>query len=87
MNHEHEHEHDGVNGDQVNGSRPTEEELDAYQNQLTDEAIQDQVKVLKPLAKQLFAPYSYPDLLHRTRKTSPPLSRLRKVLSNHVKGC
>jgi hypothetical protein len=51
MNHHHEHEHDVVNGGQVNGSRPTEEELDAYQNQLTDEAIQDQVKVLKPPCK------------------------------------
>ena len=51
MNHHHEHEHDVVNGGQVNGSRPTEEELDAYQNQLTDEAIQDQVKVLKPRCK------------------------------------
>ena len=49
MNHEHGHEHGGVNGSQVNGlPGPTEEELDAYQNQLTDEAIQDQVKVLNP---------------------------------------
>jgi len=47
MNHHHGHEH--ANGHhQVNGEQPTEEELDAYQNQLTHEAIQDQVKVPSP---------------------------------------
>ena len=43
MNHHHDHEH--VNGHHVNGERPTEEELDAYQEQFTNEAVLDQVKV------------------------------------------
>ena len=47
MNHHHGHEH--ANGHhQVNGEQPTEEELDAYQTQLTHEAIQDQVKAPPP---------------------------------------
>lgn len=47
MYQDHGHEH--VNGHQVNGEQqPTEEELDAYQSQLTNEAIQDQVKVPSP---------------------------------------
>ena len=45
MNHHEGHGHEHVNGHQINGNQPTEEELDAYQTQLTNEAIQDQVKV------------------------------------------
>jgi hypothetical protein len=44
MNHQHDEEH--VNGHQVNGEQPTEEELDAYEENLTNEAIVDQVKVI-----------------------------------------
>lgn len=43
MNHQHDEEH--ANGHQVNGEQPTEEELDAYEERLTNEAIIDQVKV------------------------------------------
>jgi hypothetical protein len=52
MNH-HEHEHsDHVNGQQVNGEAMTEEELDAYEERLTNEAVLDQVKVsLLPLKR------------------------------------
>ena len=47
MNHQHDEEH--ANGRQVNGEQPTEEELDAYEEKLTNEAIIDQVKVAVPL--------------------------------------
>jgi len=48
MNH-HDHNHsDHVNGQQVNGDAMTEEELDAYEDRLTSEAVHDQVKVLLP---------------------------------------
>ena len=52
MNH-HNHEHsDHVNGQQVNGEAMTEEELDAYEERLTNEAVLDQVKVsLHPLKR------------------------------------
>ena len=52
MNH-HDHEHsDHVNGQQVNGEAMTEEELDAYEDRLTNEAALDQVKVpLLPLKR------------------------------------
>lgn len=52
MNH-HDHEHsDHVNGQQVNGEAMTEEELDAYEDRLTNEAVLDQVKVsLLPLKR------------------------------------
>ena len=43
MNHQHDEEQ--ANGHQVNGEQPTEEELDAYEERLTNEAIVDQVKV------------------------------------------
>jgi hypothetical protein len=46
MNHQHDGEH--ANGHQVNGEQPTEEELDAYEEKLTNEAIIDQVKVALP---------------------------------------
>ena len=43
MNH-HDHEHsDHVNGQQVNGEAMTEEELDACEDRLTNEAVLDQV--------------------------------------------
>jgi hypothetical protein len=48
MNHQHDEEH--ANGHQVNGEQPTEEELDAYEEKLTNEAIIDQVKVAAPLS-------------------------------------
>ena len=45
MNH-HDHGHGGhVNGKQVNGNATTEEELDAYEENLTTEAVLDQIKV------------------------------------------
>ena len=52
MNH-HDHEHnDHVNGQQVNGEAMTEEELDACEDRLTNEAALDQVKVpLLPLKR------------------------------------
>jgi hypothetical protein len=37
--------HDHVNGHQVNGNAVDEAELDAYEEQLTNEAVLDQVKV------------------------------------------
>jgi hypothetical protein len=46
MNHQHDEEH--ADGHQVNGELPTEEELDAYEEKLTNEAIVDQVKVALP---------------------------------------
>ena len=42
MNH---HNHEEVNGHQVNGNPVDEAELDAYEEQLTNEAVLDQVKV------------------------------------------
>jgi hypothetical protein len=48
MNH-HDHEHsDHVNGQPVNGDAMTEEDLDAYEERLTNEAVLDQVKVSPP---------------------------------------
>lgn len=53
MNH-HDHIHDDhVNGHQVNGDAMTEEELDAYEERLTNEAVLDQIKVHSPTIKLL----------------------------------
>jgi len=60
MNGHHDHEH--VNGHQPNGVQMNEAELDAYEAELTTEAVIDQVKVTA----------SYPaNEIHRSRVSSP----------------
>ena len=44
-------DHGRVNGHQTNGVQMTEAELDAYEAELTNEAVIDQVKVSFPLLK------------------------------------
>jgi hypothetical protein len=56
MNH-HEHE---VNGHRVNGNPVDEAELDAYEEQLTNEAVLDQVKVFSFLECSLISRHSLP---------------------------
>jgi hypothetical protein len=45
----HNHDHDHINGALVNGNVADEAELDAYQDQLTNEAVGEQLRVHTPI--------------------------------------